>query len=150
MHEPKLCWWTTKVGEKISPLPQKDVYIKEKQRFLDHFFDPGNPYTFLPNTCHLCQPHVLHSLRSARPTEKNSSWRGKARQLQHIKERMQLLFDGFNMLQYDNMVQYGSKSWWFSCLIKLDWVRLMSTLACILSPPCNCDVFFSRALRVIL
>ena len=55
MHEPKLCWWTTKVGEKISPLKQKDVYIKEKQRFLDHFFDPGTPYTFLPNTCHLCQ-----------------------------------------------------------------------------------------------
>ena len=53
-------------------------------------------------------------------------------------------------------------AWWFqyasiwfkilviSCLIKLDWVRLMSTFACILSPPCNCDVFFSRALRVIL
>lgn len=110
-----------KLGRKYLHSQKKYVYIKEKQWFLDHFFDPGNPYTFLPNTCHLCQPHVLHSLRSARPTEKNSSWRGKARQRQHIKERMQLLFDGFNMLQYDNMVQYGSKSWWF--LVLSNWIE---------------------------
>lgn len=108
-------------GENISTQTKRCLY-KGKTAFLGSLFWSGYPIHVPPK--HVSSlPTSCSAFSSLRKTYGRKVFmEGKTRQLQHIKERMQLLFDGFNMLQYDNMVQYGSKSSWF--LVLSNWIGL--------------------------
>lgn len=107
-------------GENISTQTKRCLY-KGKTAFLGSLFWSGYPIHVPPK--HVSSlPTSCSAFSSLRKTYGRKVFmEGKTRQLQHIKERMQLLFDGFNMLQYDNMVQYGSKSSWF--LVLSNWIE---------------------------
>ena len=98
-----------KLGRKYLHSNKKMFNIKEKQWVLGSFFDPGTPYTFLPNTCHLCQTSCS-AFSSLRKTYGKKSLHGGGKQGSCNTSKRGcnsclMVSICFNMIIWFNMVQ---------------------------------------------